>query len=83
MFLSAEERNLLKSAQRDMAWLSDNYPVLVNKYNDRFVAIHDQKVVASSGSQEELIGKCVELGLNPHLTVVKFITNAAMILSSG
>ena len=71
---------LLSSAEKDAQWLNKNYPDLLTKYPDHFIAIHDGNFVDASLKHEELLNKIESKKLNPAEVMIEFVSKIKRIL---
>ncbi|MBI5035925.1 hypothetical protein HZC09_01150 [Candidatus Micrarchaeota archaeon] len=78
--ITADELQLLKNANRDMDWLSRNYSALIPSYNHNFVAVKNERIVAFGASLDSVLKTLENKGLNPQTTLVKYLSNSAVIL---
>ena len=79
-YLNPEELALLKKVNKDADWLSAKFTELIRQYNNQFVAVKDQKIAAASKSHEELLKILEAQAINPQLTLIKYLTNEAIII---
>lgn len=56
---------LLSKIEEDNKWLQQHYNELQEKYPNRFVAIHNKKVVATAKEMDEIIKTVKKEGLDP------------------
>jgi len=59
--------------------MSQHNEELLNKFENEFIAIKDEKVVAASASHDELLRQIKNLGLDARLMIVKFFTRKPQI----
>jgi ABC-type multidrug transport system ATPase subunit len=51
---------ILKKAEENGMWLSENYSEIEKKYENRIIAIKEQKIIAYADTVEELLEKLEE-----------------------
>lgn len=59
----------------DSNWVKDNYPDLVDKHAEQYIAVLDKKVIAYAPTMEKILDNIDELGIDPNLVIIKFLTN--------
>jgi hypothetical protein len=70
----------LKTGNKNLEWLSKNFPDLKKKYPKKFVAIQNQNVVVTASSLETLIKTLKEKFGNPNDFLIDFIPDDKYIL---
>ena len=65
----------LKRTGRDLAWFSEHRTRLRREHPDEFVAVHDQKIVASGIELQEVRAKIRQSGLDPGKCVIQLVTS--------
>ena len=78
--VAQEELAALQRANREFSWLAENYPRLVEKYENSFVAIKDCSVIAAS---KDLDGLFKELGakkIDPSSVMTEYVTRIIRVL---
>lgn len=70
----------LKAGNKNLEWLSKNFPDLKKKYPKKFVAIQNQNVVVTASSLETLIKTLKEKFGNPGDFLIDFIPDDKYIL---
>jgi hypothetical protein len=65
----------LKRTGRDLAWFSEHRTRLRREHPDEFVAVHDQRIVASGRELAEVRAKIGKSGLDPGKCVIQLVTS--------
>lgn len=55
---------ILKRAEKDSRWLSENYEEIQSKYGGKILAIKDNQVVCEGDTMDEVLNKLGEKGEN-------------------
>lgn len=71
---------LLNSIEKDLEWFSLNYKNLIKKFNEKFIAIKDESIVAEGHTFEEVISKIESKNLDPTNVLIKFVSKIKIIL---
>ena len=50
-----ERKELFEISRKNAEWLKDNYETLKKKYDNKWIVIHDRKVVTSASSFDEIL----------------------------
>ena len=58
----------------DSNWVKDNYPDLIDKYSEHYIAVLDKEVIAYAPTMEKVLDNIGELGIDPNLVIIKFLT---------
>ncbi len=58
----------------DSNWVKDNYPDLIDKYTEQYIAVLDKKVIAYVPTMEKVLDNIDEMGIDPNLVILKFLT---------
>ncbi len=74
------ELQMLQSTKQDLKWLNENYASVLNAYDNQFVAIKDQRPVASASSLEDLLKELKRKKIDPLSTLIKYMSKASIIL---
>lgn len=64
---------IFKQRSRDNKFITANHNSLVEKYNNRFIAVKEEKIVASGKDFEVVLEEVRKKGLNPSFTIIRFI----------
>jgi len=71
---------LINSIEKDLEWFSLNYKNLIKKFDEKFIAIKDENIVAEGDTFEEVINKIEAKNLDPTNVLVKFVSKIKRIL---
>lgn len=77
--LQADNRKIERIFERfakDSVWLKKNKKELRSKYNNRWIAVHEEKIVASGKDLSSFNRKLEKSGLNPEECVVSFLSSS-------
>lgn len=58
----------------DSNWVKDNYPDLIDKYAEQYIAVLDKEVIAYAPTMEKVLDSIDELGIDPNIVIIKFLT---------
>jgi len=72
--------NLLRTGWQDSLWMEKNIVSLKQKYDNEFIAIHAEDVLAHDRDLDKLLQKVAKKGLNPAEALVEFISKIPKIL---
>lgn len=64
---------LLRRAQGDSEWVSNNYEELRQKHENKVFAVKDGRVVEEASKVEDLLRKLEERGQNPAFLLIESI----------
>ena len=73
------ELEVLDRTESDLQWFIKNQKALTEEYDQRFIAIHDKKVVASDENMDGLVKKIKDKRIDPAFTVVQFVSKERII----
>ena len=65
---------LLNSSENDLKWFSSHYNELKKKFDEKFVAVTNNKLVAEGDSFEEVLKKVTDKKLNPANVLIRFVS---------
>ena len=71
---------MLISGQKDILWFESNLKGLKDKYNNKFIAIYDNKVIESDYNLDNLLKKLKNLSIDLSVVFIKFISQVKTIL---
>jgi len=66
--------NILRSFAENRKWLYQNYTSLAKKYNNKFVAVKDKKVIAVEDTLEALFNTLKKKGIDAADVLIEFLT---------
>jgi len=64
---------LLEQRDKSNEFINENYDELIKKFSNKFIAVKDQKVIASGKDFEKVIEQIKKKGLDPSLAIIRFI----------
>ncbi|MEO0190720.1 MAG: DUF5678 domain-containing protein [candidate division WOR-3 bacterium] len=70
------ELKLLRDAREGLDWFNEHYAELVEHYDNKFIAIKNKAVVASSANLDDLLEELRRKKINPAEAVIKYLTRA-------
>ena len=71
---------MLISGQKDILWFESNLKGLKDRYNNKFIAIYDNKVIESDYNLDNLLKKLKNLSIDLSVVFIKFISQVKTIL---
>lgn len=71
---------MLVSGQEDLAWFESNLETFKSKYNNEFIAFHNQKILEHDSKLDTLIKKLEERNISPSKVLIRFISKIKAIL---
>jgi uncharacterized protein DUF5678 len=71
---------MLKSGQNDLAWFESNLINLRSKYNNKFIAFHNNQVIDADINVDNLMKKLKEKSVDTSNVFVKFVSKIKAIL---
>ena len=74
------EMILLDKLDNDLEWFKKNQTDLENRYNDRFIAIENGKVIENDKSLDHLLSKLEKIGKDLTGVLIKFVSTTVIIL---
>ncbi len=69
----SQELQLITKIENDRKWLDENFKKYQNEYTDEFIAIKENKIIASDKEFNKLVETLKKKGENPALLLIKFI----------
>lgn len=73
-----QEQQILQNLNKDLKYFYDNYDSLIEKNENKFIAIEKEQIVSINENLEELIAELKKKGKNPALLLIKFIHKKGM-----
>lgn len=74
------ELKLLNRTEEDLKWFNNNYDSIVEKFDNKFVAIKNKKIIAAEDNMEKMIHKLKSSKIDPSVTWVGFVSKIKTIL---
>ena len=71
---------MLNAGHRNNEWFSENLDFLKKDFNNKFVAISEQRVIESDGDLQELIKKLSNRNISLDKVMIEFVTKIKTIL---
>ncbi len=71
---------MLVSARRDLQWYEANREKLISKYNNKFIAFHDNAVIETDTNLESLMNRLKKRGIDTSTVFIEFISKVKSIL---
>jgi len=71
---------MLLSGQRDLNWFEGNLDSLKNKYDNKFIAFHDEKVIDSDSDLDTLMAKLKHKCIDTSNLFIRFVSKVKIIL---
>ncbi|MBI3841572.1 MAG: hypothetical protein HY295_00215 [Thaumarchaeota archaeon] len=73
-FISKDEVQRLKKKEMNLKWISRNYDALLSKHPEEYIAVKDEKIIATGTNYKSLIsGLRDQYGINFCTIAVKYI----------
>ncbi|MEK6963426.1 MAG: DUF5678 domain-containing protein [Nanoarchaeota archaeon] len=72
--------NLLRTGWQDSLWMEKNIVFLKQKYDNEFIAVHTEDVLAHDADLDKLLQKVAKKGINPSEVLVEFVSKVPKIL---
>jgi len=69
---------MILAGQEDLAWFESNINKLISKYNNKFIAFHNKKVIESDSDLDNLMKKLK--GVDTSNILIKFVSKIKSIL---
>lgn len=81
MDMSQEEvlKNLIE-AERNFMWFNNNLKHLLKEYDEQFVAVEKEKIVAHGDDLNEVSKELRDKGFNPSQVFIQFVSKIKSIL---
>lgn len=79
-YAQADEVEILVRAKKDAEWISAHYEQLLQKYDNQFIAVREQEILAANSDVDELLVQLEKKGIQANELLVKFITKVAFVL---
>ena len=76
---------LLRESEENLEWLHENYKEIQKRFENKIIAIHDKKIVASATNSETLLKHLKKKGIDSSEVLIEVITakNEIYILWKG
>ncbi|HLC50888.1 MAG TPA: DUF5678 domain-containing protein [archaeon] len=74
------ELQMLNEAKRDNGFLMKNYEAIREKYENEFVAIKNEKIIAHGKRIEDVISHLESRGINSAMTTIEFMREKNIII---
>ena len=71
---------MLLAGQNDLAWFESHLESLRNKYNNRFIAFRDEKVLHADEDVNRLMDRLKREGIDMSSVLVRFVSKVKSIL---
>lgn len=71
---------MLESGRKDLIWFESNLDSLKAKYNNKFIAFHDSKVIDADTNIDNLINRLKNKGIDTSNIFIKFVSRIKTIL---
>lgn len=68
------ELGLLNKTEEDLRWFSKHYEDLVNKFDQKFVAINGKQIIDADKDLQVVIKKIKSHNLKPAETLIRFVS---------
>lgn len=73
------ELQMLDTANSNLEWFCKNYPKLKEGYGDRFIAVKNQKIIASDKHLKSLVEELISKKEDPSEVFIKFVNKVTTI----
>jgi hypothetical protein len=70
-----EISDVLTKSNANLKWFIDNHEMLLDKYQEKFVAIDDGQIIDSNTDIKELMDKLKQSNRYSHSTLIQYINN--------
>lgn len=74
-----EASNMLDEFTSSLRWFNQNQSKIVKDYGDLYVAIKDDKIIASDEKLKKVITKLKEKNIEPSRTFIKFVSKVKLV----
>jgi len=71
---------MLLAGRSDLLWFESSASRLITKYNNQFIAFHNQEILDSAGDLDVLLEHLDKKGINPSAVFIKFVSKIKTIL---
>ena len=71
---------MILNGQRDLKWFDSNFNKLLSKYNNQFIAFHDEKVIEADADLDSLMKRLKKRGVDTSSILVEFVSRIKSIL---
>ena len=71
---------MLESGQNDLAWFESNLGNFKSKYNNKFIAFHNNEVIDIDTNVDSLMKKLKEKNIDTSNVFIKFVSKIKAIL---
>ena len=71
---------MLLSGQDDLNWFDSNLDTLKNKYNNKFIAFHDKKIIEFDSNLDNLMDNLKSKKIDTSNIFVKFVSRVKTLL---
>lgn len=79
-YSETDEINLLLRAKKDLEWVRSNAGSFREEYNNRFIAVKNREILASSQTMESLLEALEKKGIDAGEVLVRYVSRVAMVL---
>ena len=70
---------MLVNGQKDLTWFEANINTLRNKFNNKFIAFHDEDVIDADSNLDNLIEKLKNKNIDMSNVFIKFVSKVKAI----
>lgn len=71
---------MLLQGHDDLDWFNSNLPRLLKRYNNRFIAFHNQQILESDPNLDRLMTKLKQKEIDTSNVFIKFVSRIKSIL---
>ena len=76
----ATVNQMLLSGYKTLSWFEVNRKEILSKYDNKFVAFEEEKIIESDSKLDNLIKKLQSRKINPASVLIKFVSKIKSIL---
>jgi ABC-type phosphate/phosphonate transport system ATPase subunit len=75
-----QELQMITKMENNVQWFNLHYTSIREKYENKFIAIKDNRIIADADKVETLIKNIEKQGEDPGLTLIEFIPEKGTVL---
>jgi len=78
--INAQLLSIFDRVEREQSWFEQNLDLIKKEYDNKFIAIKDNQVIAVGTLMEDIIKTLKAKNIDPSETFIKFVSKIAVII---
>lgn len=71
---------MLKEGQKDLSWFNSNLTLLLEQFNNKFIAFQHQAVIAAADTLDDLLYHLRSKNIDPSTVLIQFVSKVEQVL---